>query len=121
MVYLKFFVLSLAIFFVAFGVIDHFYNFSNGLVFLISWSIVALVIYPLDKVNAGSGRSRVPELILLFVAFMGFSVAALFAQIVFNHKLRKPSFNVKFFVSFIVQLGLWFIWFDKDFYYFPLG
>jgi uncharacterized membrane protein YsdA (DUF1294 family) len=71
--------------------------------FLIAWfgftNAIAFVLYGYDKLRAGRAGDRVPERHLLAVAAMGGWPGAL---LVFRHKTRKVSFQIKFAFMFVV-------------------
>ncbi len=121
MIYFKHFLLSGVLFVIFYSLLHLTVTWPPHLVFISAWSIVAFAMYALDKQLAGLGKMRVPEIVLLFVAFCGFSVGAFLARVMFNHKMTKTSFNIKFFASFIAQLALYFHLFGLDFNYFPIG
>lgn len=59
-------------------------------------SILAVLMYALDKSAATRQRSRTPERTLHVVALLGGWPGALFAQNAFRHKSSKPSFQSGF-------------------------
>lgn len=77
--------------------------------YLILINIAAWIVYGLDKWKARTGKWRIPEKTLLFLAFAGGSLGALFAMILFRHKTRKTRFVVLvpvFFVFHCVVLAV---------------
>lgn len=52
------------------------------------------------------GSPRVPEALLLGVGFAGGTIVAFAAQRMLRHKNRKHSFQFKFWVITVVQIGL---------------
>jgi len=73
--------------------------FINAFTFFIYW---------LDKKLARRRTWRVSELGLLFLALIGGSPAAFFAQIYLRHKNRKISFQIKLWLVVVAQIMLYF-------------
>lgn len=78
--------------------------------FIIAWlvavNITAMLAYGYDKSIAGSGRTRIPERLLLALAYAGGSLGALLGMRIFHHKTRKSSFQLRFWIILIIQAGL---------------
>lgn len=78
--------------------------------FIVAWlvavNIAAMMAYGYDKSIAGSGRTRIPERLLLTLAYAGGSLGALFGMRIFHHKTRKSSFQLRFWIILIIQAGL---------------
>lgn len=72
---------------------------------LAAMNLLALLLYWLDKRAARQGGWRIPEATLLMVALLGGSPASFVAQRVLRHKNRKTSFQVRFWIVVLVQLG----------------
>lgn len=64
-----------------------------------------LAVFGYDKIVAGSARTRVPERVLLALACVGGSPAAILAMLAFRHKTSKTTF-VKQFVGVVVLQAL---------------
>ena len=62
-------------------------------VYLLVVNIAAFAVYGWDKMCAKRGMWRVPEKILLLLAFLGGSVGALAAMAIFRHKTRHLKFR----------------------------
>lgn len=77
---------------------------------LLSWlvaiNLVAFLTYGYDKVIAGSRRSRVPERVLLWLALILGSLGAWLGMQVFHHKTAKDSFQRRFWLVLLVQIGV---------------
>jgi uncharacterized membrane protein YsdA (DUF1294 family) len=75
-------------------------------------SLVAAIVYGIDKSSARSGAWRTPETSLHLLALMGGWPGALAAQRIFRHKSRKPSFQFMFWVTVVLNCGVlvWFWW-----------
>jgi uncharacterized membrane protein YsdA (DUF1294 family) len=71
---------------------------------LIAITVVTFLIYGYDKAIAGSGRTRVPEKVLLALTFAGGTVGALVAMPVFHHKTIKKEFRLRFWLVVAVQI-----------------
>ena len=64
------------------------------LCFAVVMSFVTFFIYGTDKKKAVDHRWRVPEKVLLGLAFAGGAYGALLGMIFFHHKTRKIKFQV---------------------------
>lgn len=58
---------------------------------LLGISVVTFLTYGYDKVVAGAGPTRVPEIILLGLALIGGTFGALLGMLVFRHKTGKNT------------------------------
>ncbi|MBE9553909.1 MAG: cold shock and DUF1294 domain-containing protein [Proteobacteria bacterium] len=70
-------------------------------------SIVAFVVYGLDKQSARSGDWRTSEATLHWIGFLGGWPGATLAQLLFRHKTRKPLFQFVFWMIVAVHIGFW--------------
>jgi uncharacterized membrane protein YsdA (DUF1294 family) len=90
-------------------------NLISFLDILVSWiismTLLTFLTYGYDKAIADSGRSRVPEWVLLGLAFFGGTLGALAGMFVFKHKTAKRSFQAKLLVVLAVQAGLIFAYY----------
>jgi uncharacterized membrane protein YsdA (DUF1294 family)/cold shock CspA family protein len=79
---------------------------------LIGINFATWPVYAWDKHRARLQGRRVPEAVLLALALIGGSPAAIAAMIGLHHKTRKPAFLIPFAVVLIVQIGLivWMLW-----------
>lgn len=77
--------------------------------YLITINIIAWNTYGLDKWKAKTGKWRIPERTLLFLALIGGSAGALAGMFLFHHKTKKPKFYVGVPVMLILHclLILW--------------
>ena len=73
---------------------------------LIAFSVIAFLTYGYDKLIAGTDRMRVPERVLLLLAFLGGTPGALIGMQVFRHKTTKPSFQQQFWLVVLLQIIL---------------
>jgi len=74
-------------------------------------NLITFILYGYDKVQAirdQKGIKRVSEARLLLLAFLGGSIAALIAMLLFRHKIKKVSFLIKYFVVLILDLIIWY-------------
>lgn len=80
-------------------------------------NILAFILYAYDKLQAlkvSRNTSRVPEMRLLLLTLLGGSIGALFAMLLFRHKIKKASFMIKYFLIVILQISMFFLfYFDK--------
>jgi len=76
------------------------------LLWYLAASVASLLAYGADKSAAQSGRWRVKESTLHMLALVGGWPGALVAQRMFRHKSRKPSFQVGFMITVIVNCAL---------------
>ena len=79
---------------------------------LLSISIVTFLTYGYDKMIAGRGVTRVPERVLLGLAFAGGTVGAVLGMRFFHHKTSKESFLERFWLIVAAQIVLiagWYI------------
>lgn len=80
-------------------------HYGNGLLaYLLSINIATMAFYGYDKLIAGSGWVRVPELVLHSLALAGGSPAALLAQRLLRHKSLKPAFRIVFWLIVALQI-----------------
>jgi uncharacterized membrane protein YsdA (DUF1294 family) len=82
----------------------------SGLDVVLSWlvaiTLVTFLVYGYDKLVAGSGRTRVPEAVLLALTFAGGTLGALLGRWLFRHKTRKTGFRIRFWLVVAVQIAL---------------
>lgn len=84
-------------------------SLSSGLLaWLVAVNAVAFVTFWYDKRIAGTGKTRVPELVLVVLAFAGGWMLAYSAMRIFHHKTGPNSqdFRNKFWGSVILELVL---------------
>ncbi|MCB9898971.1 MAG: DUF1294 domain-containing protein [Planctomycetes bacterium] len=73
---------------------------------LLAISAATVGAYGYDKAIAGRQVARVPERILLLLALLGGSPAAMLAMRLFRHKTVKPGFQRAFGVVLVVQVAV---------------
>jgi uncharacterized membrane protein YsdA (DUF1294 family) len=82
---------------------------SSGLLaWLVAINLIAFVTYWFDKKIAGTGRTRVPELALVSLAFAGGWMLGYVAMRLFHHKTGANSqdFRNKFWGAVILELAI---------------
>jgi uncharacterized membrane protein YsdA (DUF1294 family) len=72
----------------------------------LAFNLLVFLIYWWDKEAARKGEWRVAESTLLWLAFLGGSTGAVFAQRLLRHKTRKEPFRSILLAIVIVQLAL---------------
>ena len=78
---------------------------------LLIWNLLTFIIYGIDKSKARRRVWRIPEKILLILAFTCGGFGAWLAGITFHHKIRKWYFKTVWFLGMVTTLGaLYFIW-----------
>ena len=76
------------------------------LIYLLAMSVVTFVVYGIDKYKAKKNLWRIPEKVLILLAFIGGSLGALIGMGVFHHKTRKIKFKVLVPLALIIHIGL---------------
>ena len=76
-------------------------------------SVLAFILYGVDKRRAIKRRWRIKEATLLFVGFFGGSVGSLLAMLLFRHKTRHAIFWTVNVLGLIVQAALYYFLFIK--------
>lgn len=71
---------------------------------LLSVTCTTLLTYGYDKLIAGTGATRVPEKVLLTLAFAGGTIGAIAGMRLFHHKTSKESFLERFWLIVAVQI-----------------
>lgn len=77
--------------------------------YLIVINVYSFTLYIYDKLQAlknSQNISRVSEKALLFSSFIGGTFGSLLAMFIFRHKIKKPSYIIKFSIVIIIQLLL---------------
>ncbi|WP_238601270.1 DUF1294 domain-containing protein [Xanthomonas arboricola] len=68
-------------------------------------SSVAMLAYRRDKRAAQRGRQRTPEATLHLIALLGGWPGALLAQQLFRHKSSKTAFQLRFWITVVVNVA----------------
>ncbi|WP_429002212.1 DUF1294 domain-containing protein [Xanthomonas campestris] len=66
--------------------------------------MLAMLVYWLDKSAAQRGRQRTPEAALHLIALLGGWPGALLAQQLFRHKSSKAAFQLRFWITVVVNV-----------------
>ena len=69
-------------------------------------SVVAFVVYGMDKYKATSGKWRIKEATLHLLELLCGWPGAMLAQVFIRHKNAKPSFQLVFWAMLAINLGL---------------
>ena len=75
------------------------------LYYLLAINLLTFVLYGIDKVKAKHKRWRIPEAVLLWLAVLGGSPAALVAMHLFHHKTLHKKFRYGVPSILLVQLA----------------
>ncbi len=73
---------------------------------LLAVNLLTVLVYARDKQQARKGARRLPEWVLLAMAFLGGWPAALLAMALLRHKTRKRSFRLAFFGVVALELAM---------------
>ena len=74
---------------------------GNNMFILVSWNILVMLVYGLDKMLAKMHHRRISENTLLSCAFMLGGFGAILGMVLFNHKTSKMKFRVLIPVSIL--------------------
>jgi len=86
------------------------YQLTYIVSYFIAINITTFLMYGYDKKISSSNLLRVPEQTLHLLAVFGGTFASLIAQKFFRHKTLKGSFQIVFWLIFIVQIiVVWFL------------
>ena len=77
--------------------------------YLLIVNVAALLLMGFDKFSAKLETERVPEMWFFLVSLAGGFVGVAIGMLIFHHKTRKLSFQVKIAVAAIVALFLMFL------------
>lgn len=69
-------------------------------------NIVAFAAFGIDKLKAKKKQWRIPEAVLLLLAFLGGSVGSLAGMYLFHHKTKHKKFTILVPVFLILQICL---------------
>jgi uncharacterized membrane protein YsdA (DUF1294 family) len=70
---------------------------------LACWSVIAFVVYGLDKSRAMHGAWRVPEMVLHLLALIGGVAGCWAGMFLFRHKTQHPEFKLTLIVATIMH------------------
>ncbi|SHL35840.1 DUF1294 domain-containing protein [Flavobacterium saccharophilum] len=76
------------------------------LLYFLFLNIFVFILAGYDKYLARKNKRRIPENTLFLLEAIGGTIGLLLAMLLFRHKTSKPSFIVKFFGIFLIQIVL---------------
>lgn len=88
------------------SVIWWYLSFDVVLSWLTAITLVAFLTYGYNKAIAGSGRTRVPEKVLLALTFAGGTIGTFVGRALFRHKTIKVSFRAQLWMVVGIQVIL---------------
>lgn len=75
---------------------------NNAIIYLISINIISLVCMAFDKRQATKRGQRVSEYFFTLLSMLGGFVGIIGAGLIFRHKTRKRSFQLKIIFSILI-------------------
>ena len=78
--------------------------FEIFLYILLVWNLIVYVVYTVDKQRARHKQWRVPESVLLTLAFAAGGLGALLGMIFNRHKIRQLKFKILVPAALIIQI-----------------
>lgn len=76
-----------------------------GLIIYLFWiNVFAYLLYAEDKHRAYLGEWRIPEWLLILIAFIGGGLGSLMAMLMFRHKTRHKKFMICIPIFLVVQI-----------------
>ncbi len=79
-------------------------------IYLVLANILAFVLMGIDKYKAVNNRWRIPERVLLVVAFVGGSVGAYAGMFYFHHKTKHAKFLILLPAFLIIHVLVFLFW-----------
>ena len=79
---------------------------SVFLVYVLVVSIIAFILYGVDKSRAKNGKWRISEDVLLGIAVIGGSIGAILGMLVFRHKTKHWYFRYGLWIILALQIIL---------------
>ncbi len=76
------------------------------ILFLLAMSLLAFVLYGLDKRKAKKGAYRIKESVLLSFSFFGGAIGGSLAMLLFRHKTKHWYFGFVNFLGVLWQIAL---------------
>ena len=75
------------------------------------WNVLTFLLYGWDKLCAKQHWRRIPESVLIGIAFLMGALGALFGMVIWNHKTSKMKFRLLVPLSVMVNTTLlWFLY-----------
>jgi uncharacterized membrane protein YsdA (DUF1294 family) len=84
--------------------------------YIVLANILSFMLYGYDKLKSlksSKKTRRVSENRLLLSSFVGGSIGSILAMLMFRHKIKKPSFLIKFFLVVVIQTVVFYILIKK--------
>ena len=94
---------------VLFCLLEYCCQLNRIIAYLLSINAATFLLFGYDKLIAGSSLMRVPERTLYILSILGASPAVLVGINLFRHKTRKPAFQVRIILIFLIQLALFYV------------
>lgn len=76
--------------------------------FLFIANLISFGVFGFDKWQAKKHQWRISENTLLVISLLGGIIGAASGMIIFNHKISKKSFLMKFFIVVLINLVLFY-------------
>lgn len=70
------------------------------------WNLIVFFVYGADKLKAVKKWWRIPESVLILLAFLLGGAGAMFGMVVFNHKTSKPKFRILVPIAALFNIAL---------------
>ena len=77
--------------------------------YLIAVSVCGFLLMGFDKLSAKMWSRRIPETLFLMVSLVGGFVGVVLGMLVFHHKTRKRSFQLKILVAAVLSMFMLFL------------
>lgn len=75
-------------------------------IYLTTVNLIAFILYGADKAKAKRGAWRIPEAVLIGLAFLGGAAGAWLGMLVFRHKTRHTKFRILVPAAFVIWVVL---------------
>lgn len=82
-------------------------------IYLLLINVFTLTLFGYDKDMAEKNKQRVAEKTLLIFTFLGGTLGALIAMRMYKHKTNKASFQLKFLLTVIAQVFVYYFTFKR--------
>ncbi len=92
---------------IIFWFLQNYFLFLNNnllVLLLLASNSSTFFLYGLDKMQAITSKTRVPEIILYLTALLGGSLGAILAMKLFRHKTIKASFQLVLSILILIQV-----------------
>ena len=108
-----FFLIALALGFLALLAILYFLKPDIFIAWLLAWGAVTFGLYGYDKTQAKIGGGRVPEIVLHMLTLAGGVVGAWIGRLAFRHKTNKPIFLFVLLLSTFLWAALGYLYYGR--------